>query len=771
MALETPFGNQPGQLAQPVPNATAQPDNPFAAAFENVPQGEIALDPAQAAVPVGVAPEAGNPFAAAFDQEPLAMGGETPGVETPPSDMSQMPPPSGIESVKEQLRETAVRFKNAWTTTDKESVGVLKSSGMFEDVRSKDGQVQVKRTGRKGYENFDRKDFELIGDTLDMARIAFEGVAEAGLEVGGTMLAAGSTGGAGLAAQPAIGAGAAVTAMNFGDVVAEHMVGVERDPQRSRTLENSLAGGLGAGFTWMSGSLARRAAAKQLKKTEAKIGVDAVTESIEKVKESTRELEGAGIQFDKSTSEYVVTPNQATGGQVPELRITEEALSKQPGFRNYVKQRGEELVGAYDTLVGTLNAKSGNVGGEFKGKFKNMGDFFGSEIGRFRQLAQKRIKDPQPMPRVVEHFQGLADELQNVPGGTSVEKLQGLYGLNDNQAKIVIGRMEQIQQKLTNGATPAEVDVMYNSLTKQINNNFGKATSQGIADALIPIKNSLRDDYAEMIGHVLPENQKQAYGQFMKKYSTFKEGEESLRGILKHSDISKKALVSELFEGKYSLEKIKSLKVVMDHEDPKMFRELSSEYFQKLAADTLTSKTGRNLNFNAMARKFGTDGRTGLGSEMQDILLEGAGLTRKQFDSMMHLGQTYQNVDIKSLPVAAKTGVMRSIWNLMPWAGTGGTAKSGAAENLIQHIGKDASMMEYLQEGGAEAFLKKYPNFSPAKQSAFMQWVDNAKVTKAAQAVAPVAGLLKDAAIRESKVGIRQDAQRTGSPGTPMEGQ
>jgi hypothetical protein len=757
MALETPFGNQPAQLADPVPGIAAQPDNPFSAALE---QSNARVEIGQPAPVAEAAPEV-NPFAAAMaGQQPVTMGGETPGMETPPSDMSQMPPPTGLASVSEQLKESAVRFRNAWTTTDKESVGVLKESGMFEDVRSKDGQVQVKRPGRKGYENFDRKDFELIGDTLDMARIAFEGVAEAGLEIAGTVAATSGTAGPGVLAQPAIGGAAAVAALNAGDVIAQEALGIERDPERSRSLENSLAGGFGAGFTWMSGSLARRAASKKLAKGEAKIGVDAVTEQLDEVLENTKTLEDSGITFDKATSEYVVTPNQATGGAVPELRITEEQLGKQPGFRNYVKQRGEELVGAYDTLVGTINAKSGNVSAEFSKKFKNLGDFFGSEIGRFRQLAKDNLKAPQDIPRVKEHFQDITESLSNIPGKDLGERLQGFYGLTDSQLSIVMGRTKQIQKHMASGQmTAAEADILYTSLTKQINNSFGKPSGQAVADALIPLKNALRDDYADMIGKAVPEGQQEAYAGFMKKYSTFKQGEQSLRSILKRSDISKKALVSELFEGKHSLEKIKSLKVVMDHEDPKMFRELSAEFFDKLAADTLTSKTGRNLNFNAMAKKFGTNGRTGLGGEMQDILLEGAGLTRKQFSAMMNLGQLHQNTNVKSMPVESKMGLIRSIWNLMPWAGTGGTAKSSAAENIAQRIGKDASMMDYLQQGGAEEFLKRNPNFKPASQSAFMSWVDGAVLGTGSVAA------------RSLKTPARINATQSVNPGTPVEGQ
>ena len=50
------------------------------------------------------------------------------------SDMSPLPAPEGMASAKEQVNEGFTRLRNAFASTDRESLETLKSSGMFGDV-------------------------------------------------------------------------------------------------------------------------------------------------------------------------------------------------------------------------------------------------------------------------------------------------------------------------------------------------------------------------------------------------------------------------------------------------------------------------------------------------------------------------------------------------------------------------------------------------------------------------------------------------------------
>ena len=132
-----------------------------------------------------------------------------------------------------------------------------------------------------------------------------------------------------------------------------------------------------------------------------------------------------------------------------------------------------------------------------------------------------------------------------------------------------------------------------------------------------------------------------------------------------------------------------------------------------------------------MANKFGANERTGLGKEMQDVLLEGAGLTRQQFNAIINLGQTYQDVNVKNMSAGGKFGLARRAWNLII---TRGAAQSSAAAELMSKVGKNHSFMEYLQEGGAEEFLRKHPGFKPANVSKFKTWVDDWQMPKPVKA-------------------------------------
>lgn len=733
--LTNPYAQQPTNLDQPVPD---EAEEALRAALGSAPVSDINVD-----APQGQAQ--GDEGLMALQQAlgPAPMQEEAMAPEVPQDDFA--PAPQGMEgkpidafsktSIKEQIQEFWPRVQYAWAGNNREAARALKKSGRFDDVQiDKDGTVKVKRKGSNGYTSFDRDDFEIIGDLVDVSRIVAEGVTEAGIEAAGTaglIAAAPATFGGSLIAQPIVGGVSAVSSLTMGDKIAESVFNIERDPNRSQKGELALAAGIGAGFNLGSAAIARRIANNKQIREQAEAGVEKVVSSVKQAASEQRVLEESGVVFDKSQGAYVITPSQATAGRVPELVVSEREMTKQPGFRNYVEQRGKELMDAYDTLTTTLNQKvmgRSTMGKEFKERFTDIGDYFGEGIGKFRQMAKDNIKQPYPVSNLDRTLKGLNEDVMQMPGKDINEKVMAYFDLdNPNQAKVIISQMNSLRKKAQSGAMPVSaIDQEYNFLVKQIKNISPKKMADTKARTLIKVKNALRDDYAQAIGEVVPPNQKGAYETFMKNYSIFKEGESELRNVLKQSDISKKALVSKLFENSTSLPKARALKVILDQEDPRMFRELTNEFFSQMRVNNTKGAQGQEvLNWAGVAKRW-----KGLGDEMQDLLLDGAGLTRQQMDSLLNLGQKYQGVSIDSIPQESKMGIMRRLWLLTPWAKSGGAAQANAATELATKIGKGDGFVKYLKEGGAEEFLKKHPTYSGAKKAKFLSWVDSLELPK-----------------------------------------
>ena len=720
--MESAFTQQPAQLANPVPSEMAQPDNPFKAAMAAAPSGPIELNSGQPPVAEEV-----NPFKAAMapTDDSLTLDADNNLVT---ADMSTEPAPTGIASAMEQLREAGARFRNAWTVSDAESLNTLKGyPELFDDVRVKNDTVQVKRKGRKGWEKFDRDKAELLGDALDMVRMVFEGIAEGGMEMAGTAKLAATTGGIGLVEQAAVGSASAVGAMTAGDAIAEHLIGIERDPKRSRATETSMAAAFGAGFTWLSGSLARKAAAKKLNKEALDTTKGQIASKLDEATEQVKVLTDSGIELNPNTGQVFLTPGQASAN--PELIVFEKELSKKPAYRNFVEKQGQALKEGYEALALGVNQAMGKTGTQFNIQFKDMGKFYGKQIEGFRELAKKELKDlPQPAANTT---QNVGELLQNIDGTKPFKERAAQFNesfpaLTENQANIVLKAYDGVGKKLAGGGqiSVKDIDGIYNKLRNQIDNSYGTISGQPVADALIPLKNAVRDDYTQMIGKVLPEDQKGAYEAFMKKYSDFKVGEGELRGLLKKSALSRKALVSTMFEGKNSLSLAKTTKAILDDQDPKFFKELATDYFSKLLNDAVDPDMAGNVNWKSIARKFGANERTGLGKEMQELLLNGADMKKEQFNALLNIGQIIQKTQFKpqvAMP-EGKLGMIRSMWNLIA---TKGAAQSSAAERMAEKMSfKDGTtLVEYLKDGGYEEVLKQFPNFDSRKASYIADWL------------------------------------------------
>ena len=773
-SVSSPFGNRPNTMG---PDGPTGPELPDGGGVGRIASGQNSVGtPAPSEAPAPGA-EAGAPDAD-LDQflAAVAGGGEVPG-ELPqdPEGMSTQPEPQGWQSAKEQIQESLVRFKNAFTVTGPESVAVLKQSGMFDDVRQVGSQVQVRRKGRSGWEPFDREKFELLGDTLDFARDAFESIVENSIRgaaaVAGTVggAAAGTPGGppgmaagaasGGTAAAAAGGAAGAVAAKNAGDIMAQNVFGIPRDPNRSMVTENALAAGFGGAFSMIGSVLARRSAARAAQAMESSKTLEHATQRAKETVEDIAEIQKSGIKLGQD-GKFRMDPQQMVGaGQVPELDATAKELSTEQSFRNFRRTVEDQIKGAYDSIIGAFKAQSrgASVGEDFVLTAKDVRNLEGKLIGTFRDQAETQLRGvSQPAPRTFQTLQFVNESIQSAG---HAERQLGLTPAQARNFMNEVGVMNRLFQR-TGGSM--RVDTAYaveKRLTQAINNHIDNPNGRAYAMALMDLRNAVRDDgldmmegaFAQMGGGAQGGNKLlEVFQKSRARYSEIMSATRELGGVLQNENISKNALVGKLFEGKDSYKFMQSAKTLIQETNPKLWDDLSAEYFRKLRFDATDPVSG-SVNWGQISKKWSSlDDRTKV------ELLRTTGIPPGGMAALMKVATKVQGASFEALARPPETKMLAGLMKqVFVWSGGGATAQGSAAGSLIEGMGKDQAVMRWLQDGGMEEVLKQMPGLKPERKAMLRDWAASwapAPVRKAAPATAAV--------VREgAKTRVRRSAE------------
>lgn len=762
-AVTSAFGNRPSSLTSPTPDLMVPPVNP--ADIGNV--GRIVSG--QNSVGMPVIPPAtqdaeADPFAsldadlAAFDagtfqdqaaptvadgQDDLSTMDFNPeAMAAEDGAMSTQPMPTGWASAKEQIMEAGTRIRNSFAVTPKESVGVLKSSGMFDDVRYSGDTVQVKRRGRKGWEDFDRDKLELLSDALDFSRDAMEGVVENSVRVagavGGTFAAPGVGTLAGAAGAGAVGA---ITAKNAGDLVAQTFMGVERDTERSLIGENALAASFGAGFSMIGSALARRAASRLAIRGEATKTIEHATMRAKDAIADIAEINRSGIQLGPNGN-FRLDPQQLVGaGQIPELDATAKELSTEQSFRNFRKQVGDSIQGAYDSVAKTLGAAAGkgaNLGDEFQLTAQDVTKAESSIIGMYRGMARESAGTTKfPAQRAAK----LANEMMTRYGGSIKPITNTATGEADFQ--LVMPTIKNILRehptftpeqagsfrhevvstvrRLAKGQGTMRLDdteVLYNGLSRKINGSINTANGRGYAIALVDLKNAVRDDWTDMIGSAVGDTAE--YGAAKAKYRAFTQATDELGKVIDMNNISKNELISKLFEGKGSYKFAQSAKTLIQETNPKLWDNLSAEYFTKLRNEATNPENGV-VNWAGMTKKW-----TNLDPRLQEDLLNTTGIKPAAMDAIFRLGNRFSDTSLTALAKEPEARVIKKLLkSAFVLVGGGATVKGATIGNLFDGMGKDQAVAKWLKDGGMEEVLKELPGLKAESKHGFRQWISN----------------------------------------------
>lgn len=718
---KSPYATKPTSLASPVPNAEAQSEFDSFLSSVNVPNAQVA--------------KIEQPQQSEFDTLVQAAPQEDLSMEEP---MSQLPAPTGMDSLREQFGEGLTRLKNSFAVTDRESVETLKGSGLFDDVRvGNAGDIEVKRRGRGGWEKFDRDKFELVGDVLDFARDAFEaGIENSARAFGagvGTVLAPGpgTAGGASVA-----GASGAVLAKNLGDVVAEKILSIKADPDRNKVAENLTAAAFGGAFSFLGSKVARTAANKKTAAIEAKKTIEYATTQAQKAINAIDEVRNSGIKLDPRDGKFRLDPQQLAGaGNVPDLDVTAKELSRNQEFQNFRREQGKLISDAYDSITDSISATAGksvDAASDLALTARDVRMAEGKLIGSFRKLADEKLANtslqaPRTIQAAQEALQSLGGRvIKNANGvpsiqGVNVENvLREFPSLTPTQAKSLVSEVSDLSKQMAqNGGsmTVDQAEQLYKSLSAKIDRSINSANGKPYAMALIRMKNAIRDDWTDMMGTVLPESQQAAYAKSKGRYSNILDATDSLGKLVQGEDISKSALVDSLFAGKNSLKNARNVKTLIQETNPQLWNDLTSSYLMKLKTDHLDYATGKT-NWNGMAKKWAQ-----LGPEMRQEILDGSGFSSKAMTSLFEIGQRVQNADFAALPNESRRGIIRNVISV--FGPTMASTKGDAATSLLEGIGKDQSMMVWLKDGGLEETLKKMPGLKPTQAQRLREWISD----------------------------------------------
>lgn len=723
--INSPFGNSPtslppgpggdaaGAAAAAMATEVPQVETPAAGLTQGAPVPEGASLAQPAAQPAAAPQQSLDDVFAEFDA-PAADGAED--VEP----LNTQPEPTGLESLKEQVRESATRFKNAFTVTTPESIGVLKKSGLFDDVRSIGGTIQVRRKGREGWENFDRDKIELVGDTLDLARDAVEVIAENTFRAGGAALGTAALPGAGtLGGAAAGGATGAIAAKNVGDFIAQTVMGIERDPERNMLKENAVAGAFGAGFNLMGSTLARRLAARTANASEAKKTIEYATKAARGAMEDIAEVKNSGIMLGEFGN-FKLDPQQLVGhGNVPELDVTAKELSKDQSFRNFRKGVSDSLTNAYDSVAKSLGAASGkgaNIADDFVLTANDVKAAEGKLIGSFRALADEKLAgQPQPAPRFLQTIQMMKESIPT-PGHAERQ-----LGLTPPQAKNFMRELNVMTQLMGRTGGQIRIDTaqaIQDRLTKQINSHINSANGRQYGIALIDLKNAIRDDGIDMLENVLPESYKQMYSVSKGRYKDIIGSTDQLGKMLETENISRNELVSKLFEGKGSYKFAQSAKTLINETNPKLWDQLSGEYVSKLKNDATDPISGA-VNWGQISKKW-----SNLDPRLQKDVLQSTGIPPGGMDALIRLGIRVQGTTFEALPKDPDLKfVKKALKQVFIWKGGGAAAQGSAAGQLLDGMGRDKALSKWMADGGLEEILKEMPGLKPVKKQMLRDWV------------------------------------------------
>lgn len=768
---------RPTDIQTPIPNGQIDMNNvakvPDIANMPG-PQGQGALAPASPEIDYdSLAQSSISSGSGEIDYDSLAqsaLGGSAPSAplqDASPSDMAQaadtkgsigvttpntgyVPPMGGV---MEDAIGASDNYKTAMTGAALDNPGAKIAESFAKSPSEKKfvlekafGEGNVKKAGGDGFlvkkdgkwQKFDNSVFGWTRDLLE------QGVAQSATGFA-TALGAGATVATGGAAAPlgiaGIGAarfagGAAGTSL--ADMVQEHVLGIPRDPDRSRVNEALIAGGtmslLGAGGDWLEKKLIARAAiasANKLPQTD-----QVLKESIQDFHGAVQELEknGIGTKVNTPYGQISGLPEQASQASdlAPDVVKKAQALAEDKQYQsvnNSLKQMASDVVEKFNASLTKTKNLGSNVGNKFQNYVGEIEKAEGALIGGMREQTKQEAGDGLVvLSNAKSYVDKMAADLGYAPGKkvTPQDLINKSYADTEAKAKAVMDAFEKVRNIVYGGNsktaisktasevfqnTPSQsskitvdqLDGLYNTM-QGIAKPYWKNTNDQAGASMKGLWGAVRDDYTQAVGTMIEDGRvsipKGTYQAALDRYSQIKSASEDIKGLLKKEGITGQAVADSLFNnGQSSIQNINAVKAILQ-DDPQAYDQLKQIYLNKQLVASANPKTGI-YDGNKYFQKLKS-----LPEEVQAELIGG---TKEQ--NLLRAAQTYvnriQNYSVSNLAdtpegiklASSTTGFIAKNWDKF----------SSATWGVLANAGQNASLVQYLNAEGQAAIIAKLP--------------------------------------------------------------
>lgn len=711
-------------------------DNPFAKAFSGAESVQVETRPIQQQnvdeLPTNPVPttEGENPFARAFGTGSGIIDASMPG------DV----PLSEIDFTKE-MDSPLQRMKYSYAMTDKERSNVLQNMFGKENVRKSGKRFYVKQADDNKFRPVDKDEFNFVNDViLDNARVGGEILAEfagrfaaakagallgatAGSVAPGVGTAAGAIAG-GTVGFIAGGAAANVFATASNDAFAEWALDIDRDPERSRVTEYSVAGGLGALFGSIGAKFSKAAKLDKLQKagqsTASKMseaGQKLIKEKIQAIDSHAKVLNEV-VQKKFGENSFTVLPHQY-GGFVEGAMEEAKRLSTRPEFDDMLKGQQAVMESLYDDLISSFKVNGIDLGSN---TVKDLAKATKMAEGKYIEKFRKAAIEAGGESKFEANFsvQGIENVLEKL--GFVIKEEEGarllvrgdtfdeiFLGASKSMKRDVSWKMVDLYEKIYNSGgmlTVRELDNIRGTVSILKNRSFTSADLQPLRGLMQDLYSNVSDDFLNISEKVLKNSPNtENYVSSMRRYSEIMSSSKKLKTLINQDDISRKGLTQAVFGSTKNLERIRAAKTLFSDE-PRVWNgmvvELLEETKEKAIKNLSDGSTG--LDFKTVKKelttKLGDDG-------FKEVFGKGALFNEKTLKSYFEIGELVSASKFKSLPDTSKLGIMKRVALVLSNT-FAGTKIDSMAVLLSRASSKDLD--NFVNKVGMEKILSNVPS-------------------------------------------------------------
>ena len=662
-----------------------------------------------------------------FQQRQVAPVPEPTPVPTPPAEVSDEELLAKFQQrqVAAPVPEEAGFFERAtfsFTRTDFERRGLLEKTFGAENVKEEDGEFSFRRSKDQAFRKFDSDDFEILNDIVaDNFREIFEGATEAGI-LGTAVGIAGGTAGFGILPAIAVGAGAGVVATNLGDVVAEDL-GIERDPERSRVFESSVAAAAGGLFSFLGGAVARALTRKQAAKLAAEkaTGLQSLPQQSKNFVEAVDDLKGAGLDVTVTGSDGKPLSMLLTNldPQDPATKKVINQIRDNPDFVRIQGELGEVALDNVDNIIQSMGKTGGlrkakdiagrdeNIAEKVVGFVKKLDADEGKAIGNFKAFAREQLKEPSPAVRTAavrdDIFQkiGLDVAADDVSALTSANIADALIVDESAVTKTLAKELLDLHGKLRtqNGLTVADTDKFIKRIG-QLNDKSAVKKDKDLRRAVGQLSSALRADRRDIVESALPDVKKGEFRTAMDKFVQIRQSTSQVSELLDGDNMARGAFVQAIFnKGKGGLADLRAARAVIEAENPALWKELTGEFLDKIIRDVTKDGT-EALTIKGFASKLNS-----FGPDIKKELLESAPYTVKNLNDALLVARQIEKTKLASASETITDEVIGSgISILSPFR----QARVNGFKNIFKIVfNEDAQKV--LTQQGVDKFLTGVP--------------------------------------------------------------